>query len=42
MTPPQYLKPGDVVELGVDHLGKSRQTVIAWQPAATDKVSSFR
>jgi 2,4-diketo-3-deoxy-L-fuconate hydrolase len=42
MNPPQYLKPGDVVELGVDHLGESRQRVIAWQPAATDKVSSFR
>jgi 2-keto-4-pentenoate hydratase/2-oxohepta-3-ene-1,7-dioic acid hydratase in catechol pathway len=29
MKPPQYLKPGDVVELGVDGLGESRQTVVA-------------
>lgn len=27
--PPQYLKPGDVVELGIDGLGRSRQSVIA-------------
>ena len=26
---PVYLKPGDVVELGVDGLGRSRQEVIA-------------
>lgn len=25
LKPPQYLKPGDVVELGIDGLGKSRQ-----------------
>ena len=25
--PPQYLKPGDVVELGIDGLGEQRQTV---------------
>src|SRR5713101_4741811 len=29
MTPPQYLKPGDVVELGVESLGESRQEVVA-------------
>jgi 2-keto-4-pentenoate hydratase/2-oxohepta-3-ene-1,7-dioic acid hydratase in catechol pathway len=27
--PPQYLKPGDVVELGIEGLGQQRQTVIA-------------
>jgi 2-keto-4-pentenoate hydratase/2-oxohepta-3-ene-1,7-dioic acid hydratase in catechol pathway len=27
MKPPQYLKPGDVVELGIDGLGESRQQV---------------
>ena len=30
MKPPRYLKPGDVVELGIDGLGESRQKVIAW------------
>jgi len=28
MKPPQYLKPGDVVELGIDGLGQSKQLVI--------------
>jgi 2,4-didehydro-3-deoxy-L-rhamnonate hydrolase len=28
MKPPQYLKPGDVVELGIEGLGESRQQVI--------------
>jgi 2-keto-4-pentenoate hydratase/2-oxohepta-3-ene-1,7-dioic acid hydratase in catechol pathway len=28
-TPPRYLKPGDVVELGVEGLGEQRQVVIA-------------
>jgi len=27
---PQFLKPGDVVELGVSKLGRQRQTVVAW------------
>jgi 2-keto-4-pentenoate hydratase/2-oxohepta-3-ene-1,7-dioic acid hydratase in catechol pathway len=31
MSPQVYLKPGDVVELGVDGLGTSRQTVVAFQ-----------
>jgi 2,4-diketo-3-deoxy-L-fuconate hydrolase len=35
MKPPQYLKPGDVVALGIDGLGESRQRVVAWQPAAS-------
>jgi len=34
MRPPQYLKAGDVVELGIDQLGESRQTVVAWRPAS--------
>ena len=29
MRPPRYLRPGDVVELGVEGLGRQRQTVIA-------------
>jgi 2-keto-4-pentenoate hydratase/2-oxohepta-3-ene-1,7-dioic acid hydratase in catechol pathway len=29
--PPQYLKPGDVVELGIDRLGSSRQEAIAYK-----------
>jgi 2-keto-4-pentenoate hydratase/2-oxohepta-3-ene-1,7-dioic acid hydratase in catechol pathway len=29
MKPPQYLKPGDVVELGIKGLGQQRQDVIA-------------
>jgi 2,4-diketo-3-deoxy-L-fuconate hydrolase len=31
--PPQYLKAGDVVELGIDGLGSSRQEVKPWQRA---------
>jgi 2,4-diketo-3-deoxy-L-fuconate hydrolase len=31
MKPPKYLKPGDVVELGIDGLGESRQTTVAWK-----------
>ncbi len=30
--PPVFLKPGDVVELGVEGLGRQRQEVKAWQP----------
>ena len=32
--PPQYLKPGDVVELGIDKLGSSRQQVKAYDGIA--------
>ena len=32
MNPPVYLIPGDIVELGIDGLGSSRQTLVAWQP----------
>ena len=31
MKPPQYLKAGDVVDLGIAGLGESRQKVVAWQ-----------
>jgi 2,4-didehydro-3-deoxy-L-rhamnonate hydrolase len=31
MKPPVYLKPGDVMELGIDGLGKSKQKVIAYK-----------
>ncbi len=30
MKPPQYLKAGDVVELGIDGLGESRQQVVSY------------
>ena len=30
MKPPVYLKPGDVITLGIDGLGKQRQKVVAW------------
>jgi 2,4-didehydro-3-deoxy-L-rhamnonate hydrolase len=30
-TPPEYLKPGDVLELGVEGLGQQRQEVIAYR-----------
>lgn len=29
-NPPQYLKPGDIVELGIEGLGSSRQVAVAW------------
>jgi len=31
MDPPQYLKPGDVVSLGIEGLGESRQRISAWK-----------
>ena len=30
-TPPEYLKPGDVLELGIEGLGQQRQDVIAYR-----------
>jgi 2-keto-4-pentenoate hydratase/2-oxohepta-3-ene-1,7-dioic acid hydratase in catechol pathway len=33
---PVYLKPGDVMELGIDKLGQQRQVVHAWDPALID------
>ena len=32
MSPPVYLVPGDIVELGIDGLGISRQKLVSWQP----------
>jgi 2,4-didehydro-3-deoxy-L-rhamnonate hydrolase len=32
MKEPQYLKAGDVVELGIEGLGSSKQTLVAWSP----------
>jgi len=31
LNPPTYLKPGDVVELGIEGLGTSRQMVKAYK-----------
>ena len=39
MKPPHYLEAGDVVEWGIDQLGVSRQTVVAWQPITTREIS---
>jgi 2-keto-4-pentenoate hydratase/2-oxohepta-3-ene-1,7-dioic acid hydratase in catechol pathway len=33
MNPQVYLKPGDLVELGIDNLGKTQQKVVAYSPA---------
>ncbi len=30
--PPRYLQPGDVVEMGIDHLGVQRHVVTEWKP----------
>lgn len=35
MKPPQYLKAGDLVELGIDGLGESRQEVVRWESFAS-------
>lgn len=32
LNPPTYLKPGDIVELGIDGLGTQRQVARAWKP----------
>ncbi len=40
MSPPQYLKAGDVVELGIEQLGESRQSVVAWQRKTAETVGS--
>lgn len=31
MKPPVYLKPGDIVELGIEGLGEQRQEAVAWE-----------
>jgi len=28
---PQYLKPGDVVRLGIEKLGEQQQVFVAWE-----------
>jgi 2-keto-4-pentenoate hydratase/2-oxohepta-3-ene-1,7-dioic acid hydratase in catechol pathway len=33
---PVYLKPGDVMELGIEKLGQQKQTVYAWDPVRID------
>lgn len=33
LNPPTYLKPGDVIELGIDGLGTQKQVARAWKPA---------
>ncbi len=33
LKPPQFLKPGDVMELGIEGLGEQRQEAVAWVPA---------
>jgi 2,4-didehydro-3-deoxy-L-rhamnonate hydrolase len=40
MTPPQYLEVGDVVELGIECLGESRQRVVSWQLKPADVIAS--
>jgi len=35
--PPRFLKPGDVIESGIQGLGKQRQEVVPWQRAATTR-----
>jgi 2-keto-4-pentenoate hydratase/2-oxohepta-3-ene-1,7-dioic acid hydratase in catechol pathway len=32
LKPPRYLKPGDVIELGIDGLGEQRQKAVAYVP----------
>jgi 2,4-didehydro-3-deoxy-L-rhamnonate hydrolase len=32
-TPPRYLQPGDVVEMGIDGLGHQRHAVVEWKAA---------
>jgi 2,4-diketo-3-deoxy-L-fuconate hydrolase len=33
MKPPQFLRIGDVISLGIEKLGEQRQTCVAWRPA---------
>jgi 2,4-diketo-3-deoxy-L-fuconate hydrolase len=40
MSPAQYLKASDVVELGIEQLGESRQSVVAWQRKTAQTVGS--
>jgi 2-keto-4-pentenoate hydratase/2-oxohepta-3-ene-1,7-dioic acid hydratase in catechol pathway len=31
MKPQRFLRPGDVMTMGIDKLGQARQQVVAWQ-----------
>ena len=31
LTPPRYLKPGDIVELGIDGLGRAHQEAVGYE-----------
>ena len=33
--PQRYLKPGDVIETGIEGLGQQRQEVVPWHRGAT-------
>ena len=33
---PVFLKPGDVMQLGIEGLGEQKQAVHAWDPALID------
>lgn len=35
LKPPRYLKPGDVIELGIDGLGEQRQRAVAYSASET-------
>jgi 2-keto-4-pentenoate hydratase/2-oxohepta-3-ene-1,7-dioic acid hydratase in catechol pathway len=37
LKPPQFLKPGDVVELGIEGLGTSRQRIVAYETATAGR-----
>jgi hypothetical protein len=37
MTPPTYLKPGDVVEIGIEGLGVQKQIVLPALEAMAEK-----
>jgi 2,4-didehydro-3-deoxy-L-rhamnonate hydrolase len=39
MNPPVYLRAGDIVELGIDGLGESRQHVMAYQEQGSSKAA---
>lgn len=38
MRPPQYLKPGDVMTLGIEKLGEQRQTVVDFDRDVLDRI----
>jgi 2-keto-4-pentenoate hydratase/2-oxohepta-3-ene-1,7-dioic acid hydratase in catechol pathway len=37
LEPPRYLKPGDVVELGIDGLGTARQRAVTYESVETSE-----